>query len=98
MGEAWPVKVRYTRRAFRQMNMILDYIEDHSPQGARHVMQRLQAAVDLVAAHPESGPLIGKGELRRVVVTPYPYLIFYRTTTDEIVIHGVRHAARRPRR
>jgi toxin ParE1/3/4 len=46
------VKVRYTRRAFRQMNAILEYIDDHSPQGARSVKQRLQAAIDLVAAHP----------------------------------------------
>jgi plasmid stabilization system protein ParE len=45
------VKVRYTRRAFHQMNTVLDYIEDHSPQGARHVKQRLQAPVELVAAH-----------------------------------------------
>jgi toxin ParE1/3/4 len=29
-------------------------------------------------------------------VHPYPYLIFYKATADEVVIHGVRHAARRP--
>jgi plasmid stabilization system protein ParE len=92
------VKVRYTRRAFHQMNTILDYIGNHSPRGAHSVKQRLQVVIDLVAAHPHSGPLIGKRDLRRVVVTPYPYLIFYRVTPDEIVIHGVRHAARRPRR
>jgi toxin ParE1/3/4 len=92
------VKVRYTRRAFHQMNTILDYIEGHSPQGARHVKQRLQATVELVGAHPHSGPLIGKRDLRRVVVNPYPYFIFYRVTPDEIIVHGVRHAARRPRR
>jgi toxin ParE1/3/4 len=34
--------------------------------------------------------------LRRMIVSPYPYLIFYEATADEIVIHGVRHAARRP--
>ena len=92
------MKVRYTRRAFHQMYAILDYIEDHSPQGARHVKQRLQAAVELVAAHPHNGPLPGKRDLRRVVVNPYPYFIFYRVTPDAIIIHGVRHAARRPRR
>jgi hypothetical protein len=26
-----------------------------------------------------------------MVVSPYPFLIFYRATEDEIVIHGVRH-------
>jgi len=31
-----------------------------------------------------------------MVAYPYPYLIFYRATETEIIIHGVRHSARRP--
>jgi toxin ParE1/3/4 len=31
-----------------------------------------------------------------MVVSPYPFLIFYQATEEEIVIHGVRHTARRP--
>lgn len=96
MGKAWPVKIRYTPRAFQQMNAILDYIEGRSPQGAHNVKQRLQAAIDVLAHQPHSGRLVGKRDLRRVVVIPYPYLIFYRIRPNEIVIHGVRHAARRP--
>jgi hypothetical protein len=33
--------------------------------------------------------------VRRVVTSPYPYLIFYHATGDELVIHGVRHTARK---
>jgi toxin ParE1/3/4 len=88
------VKVRYTRRAFHQMNTILDHIEDHSPQDARHVKQRLQAAVELVAAHPHSGPLIGRRDLRRVVVNPYPYFIFYRIMAE--TMGPIRPGAGRP--
>jgi plasmid stabilization system protein ParE len=40
--------------------------------------------------------LTNKGHLRQIIASPYPYLIFYRATEDEIVIHGVRHGARRP--
>jgi hypothetical protein len=29
------VKVRFTRRAFRHMNAVLDYIEERSPQGGQ---------------------------------------------------------------
>jgi len=36
MDEAWPVKVRYTRRALRQMTEVLDYIEARSPSGAEN--------------------------------------------------------------
>ena len=98
MGEARTVNVRYTRRAFRQMNAVFDHIGDHSPQGAQTVKQRLQAAVDGLAANPQLGPRIGKHDLRREDDNPYPYLIFSRVARDAVVIHGVRHAARRPRR
>jgi plasmid stabilization system protein ParE len=43
------VKVRYTRRALRQLAEILGYIDAHSPQGADNVKRRLQSVVDLRA-------------------------------------------------
>jgi plasmid stabilization system protein ParE len=90
------VKVRYTRRALQQLIEILDYIDGRSPQGAEKVKRRLQAAIDRLAEHPNSGRAINLGDLRRVVANPYPYVIFYRPGATEIVIHGFRHAARRP--
>jgi toxin ParE1/3/4 len=34
--------------------------------------------------------------IRRLPITPYPYLIFYEPKSDEIIIHAVRHASRDP--
>ena len=34
--------------------------------------------------------------IRRLSTLPYPYLVFYEITENEIVIHAVRHAARDP--
>ena len=34
--------------------------------------------------------------MRRIPATPYPYLIFYEVSGDEIVVHAVRHSARDP--
>jgi toxin ParE1/3/4 len=96
MGEAWPVTVRYTRRALRQLTEVLDYIEAQSPRGSMSVKKRLQAVIDILADHPNSGRATSKGDIRRFVVTPYPYVIFYRSDATGIIIHGVRHAARRP--
>ena len=90
------MKVRYTRRSLRQMTEILDYIEARSPSGADSVKRRLQSVIDLLADHPTSGRTTNKGDLRRFVVNPYPYVIFYRADVTGIVIHGVRYAARRP--
>lgn len=35
-----------------------------------------------------------KPGVRRVVPTPYPYVIYYRVTASEVVIMRFRHAAR----
>ena len=90
------MRLRYTIRAAAELDDVLSFIDAHSPQGARQVKARIQATIDLILVHPRSGRLTRKGRLRRVVAHPYPYLIFYRATEEEIVIHGLRHGARRP--
>jgi len=61
------------------MAEILDYIEAQSPQGAETVKRRLQAVIGLLADHPDAGRITNRGNLRRVVASPYPYVIFYRS-------------------
>jgi plasmid stabilization system protein ParE len=90
------VKLRYTLRAAAELDEVLTYIEERSPQGALRVQTRIQVIINLLLRHPHAGQLTSKGHLRRMVASPYPYSIFYQATEDEIVIHGVRHSARRP--
>jgi toxin ParE1/3/4 len=90
------VKLRYTRRAAAELDEVLSGIDRQSPQGARHIKQRLQTVIDLLLQYPQAGRLTNKSGLRRVVAFPYPYLIYYRASDNEIVIHGIRHSARRP--
>ena len=90
------MKLRYTLRAAAELDEVLAYIDERSPQGARNVKARIQAVINLLLEHPQAGRRTSKGRQRRVVAYPYPYLTFYRATNDEIVVHGVRHAARRP--
>ena len=90
------MKLRYTLRAAAELDEVLTYIEERSPQGVLRVQTRIQVIINLLLRHPHAGQLTSKGHLRRMVASPYPYLIFYQATEDEIVIHGVRHSARRP--
>jgi toxin ParE1/3/4 len=89
------VKLRYTLRGAAELDQVLDYIQAQSPQGAHHVQTRIRVIIDLLLQHPHAGQLTSKGRPRRMIVSPYPYVIFYRATEEEIVIHGVRHSARR---
>jgi plasmid stabilization system protein ParE len=60
------------------------------------VQTRIQVIINLLLQHPHAGQHTSKGRLRRMIAFPCPYVIFYQATEDEIVIHGVRHGARRP--
>lgn len=90
------MRLRYTREALADLNVALEHIAKHSPQGAQRVQGRIQAVIHLLLQHPQIGQMTSRRGMRRMVASPYPYLIFYRATEDEIVIHGVRHSARRP--
>jgi len=90
------LRLRYTAQASIEVDAVLAYIKAKSPQGAARVKQRIDQITTMLLQYPGTGRLTRRGRLRRVVVSPYPYLIFYEATGDEVVIHGVRHAARRP--
>lgn len=96
MGEVWPVKLRYTTRAVAQITAALDYVNERSPQGARAISDRLEALAALLQEQPHAGHMTDRPGVRRLVTAPYPYLIDYRASADEIVIFRFRHAARRP--
>jgi len=90
------VKLRYTTPALTDLTSILDHIAEASPQGARRVQKRLQDLISLLPVQPRIGVCTQDPTIRRLTLLPYPFLIFYEVTNDEIIIHAVRHAARDP--
>ncbi len=90
------MRIRYLPSALRQLDHVLDYIDARNPRGADRVKERNHAVIELVAAHPMAGEATNRPAQRRVVVNPYPYVVYYRINKDEVVIQRVRHAARRP--
>lgn len=90
------MRLRYTRTALRQIETILTYVADRSPQGAERLQARILASVGLVLEHPYAGQATSRPSTRRMVLTPYPYVLFYRVMADEVVVMRLRHAARKP--
>jgi len=90
------LKTRYTATALQQIEQVLDHVAERSSKGAARISGRLEATVDLLARHPHAGQMTSRDGVRRVVLTPYPYLIYYRVGVKEIVIMRFRHAARKP--
>jgi toxin ParE1/3/4 len=94
LGEAWPLKLRYTPKALAELDEILSYITERSPQGARHVHERIQAMTSLLLQYPQAGQLTSHPRLPRITTPPYPFAIFYEATDDEIIVVGLRYSAR----
>lgn len=90
------MKTRFTRPALDDLASILDYLAERSPQGRLRVGKRIRSVLGLLRAHPFLGMRTSHPSIRRLVVTPYPYIVFYEVTETHIVIHAVRHAARDP--
>jgi toxin ParE1/3/4 len=89
--------LRVTRRAATQIEKALDFIEADSPQGANHVRERIQTLFHLLAHHPYAGQATDLPGVRRLTLSPYPYLIFYRITDSEVIVQRMRHTSRQPR-
>jgi toxin ParE1/3/4 len=49
------VKLRFTKRAVRQIQEIIDAVALESPQGARRVRERMQSITTLLIEHPHIG-------------------------------------------
>jgi toxin ParE1/3/4 len=96
LGQADFVKLRFTKRAIQQIEEIIYAIAQESPQGARRVRERMQTITTLLIKHPHIGQPTDFAGVRRMLVSPYPYLIFYRVTEDAVIVQRVRHAARDP--
>jgi addiction module RelE/StbE family toxin len=88
--------LRVTRRAATQIEKALDYIEAESPQGANQMRERIQTLFRLLVQHPYAGQPTDLPGVRRLTLSPYPYLIFYRVTDNEVIVQRVRHTSRRP--
>ena len=88
------MRVRYTRPALADLEAILEYTATHSPRGAKRVRAKIKSAIDLLLRHPLIGTRTDDPGTRRLVISPYPCLVFYAPTADEIIIHAIRHAAR----
>ncbi|HKU94827.1 MAG TPA: type II toxin-antitoxin system RelE/ParE family toxin [Vineibacter sp.] len=90
------MKLRYTPTAFVQLQEIAAYIGAHNPYGATRVQARIKHMIDLLIDFPKIGTPTDDPVIRRIATPPYPYVVYYELTADEIIIHAVRHGARDP--
>ena len=90
------MRVRYTRRANRELTAILLYLSKNSPQGLRNVKQAVENAERLIGLFPQCGRLTAVTGTRMLTAGRYPYLIYWIVEGDEAMIVHIRDGRRQP--
>jgi plasmid stabilization system protein ParE len=88
--------IRFDAKAVSDLGGIRDYLIERSPQGAERVRIHILAAINRLADYPFLGRATDTENVRVLVLTRYPYLVFYAVAEPNVVILHIRHAARTP--
>ena len=90
------MKVSYSKSAVADLIAIADYIRDRNPRAADEVEKRIRASIGQLEVFPSIGRPTDDPSIRMFSIVRYPYLVFYEVGVDEVVIHHIRHAHRKP--
>jgi toxin ParE1/3/4 len=90
------MRVRYTPRALGDLENILRYLSEHSPQGMRNVKRAIDNTKDLIGLFPQAGRLSKEAGARVLPVGRYPYLIYWTIEEGEAWIIHIRDGRRKP--
>lgn len=92
--------VRFSAGALRQLRSIHTRIAKDNPRAATEVIAHIEELCHGLDDFPDMGYCTDHGGTRVLIVTRYPYKIFYRTVkkaaTTEVRILLVRHGAMQP--
>ena len=89
------MRVRWLRRALRNLDEEAEYIARDNPQAAARIVERIAASVDRLAAHPASGRPGRVPGTRELVITGTPYIVPYQVSRETVEILRIFHAARK---
>lgn len=90
------MNVYWTEAALADLRAIEAYIERHSRQYARGMVERIFARSEQLSAQPRLGPMVPEFEEETLLeLFEDPYRIVYRISDQQIDVVAVAHAARR---
>lgn len=74
------------------------YLEHASPLIAAAFLAEIETAIQTLRAAPMRWPVIEEPQIRRYLLTRFPYSIYYRyeRDSDRVSIYAVMHTSRRP--
>jgi toxin ParE1/3/4 len=87
------MRVRYERGALADLDEIFAYIAADNPGAASRLVARIEWVATRIGALPYMGDATRRPGFRQLPVGQY--LVVYEVTNEAVIIHYVRHGARR---
>jgi toxin ParE1/3/4 len=87
------MKLRYSRGALADLDEIFSHIAKDNPDAAARLVARMEETAKRISQMPFIGEATRKSRFRRFPVRSY--VIVYEVDEEEVIIHYVRHGARR---
>ena len=86
----------YRRKVGRDLAGAYGWYEDQRPGLGEEFLAAVGTSFDAIQEFPEMFARV-RGEVRRSVVSRFPYAVFYRVEPDRVVVLAVLHIARDPK-
>jgi plasmid stabilization system protein ParE len=88
------MKVRFSRRAARDLDAALSYAAGRSQADAARLAARVEELSLRLADFPEIGRPTDVAGVRVSRLKGIPFFVFYRVAASEVLIPHIRHSAR----
>jgi len=89
------VKLRILPEAEHELGDAARWYEDRRPSLGARLLLEVDSALEKVRHNPLGFP-VWQEPYRKCLVTRFPFVVFFRATSDEIVVAAVVHVRRRP--
>ena len=86
-------ELRWTQEAAADLGRIADYLFEHTPDHAEHLVRALYEAPTALLMFPNRGRLGKKEGTREPVMSPLPYIVVYTVRVDTIYVVPILHWA-----
>jgi plasmid stabilization system protein ParE len=86
----------YRRRVGRDLANAFAYYEDQVEGLGERFLSAVDSTFDAIERYPEMFAKVHR-DVRRAIMSQFPYAVFYRVEANQVVVFRVLHTARDPR-
>ena len=90
------MRVRYTPRARRDLEVIYNYIDLNAQEAASTLKRTIEGRIELLSEFPFMAPETDEPGAYEMSIARYSYQVYYRVEKEEVWIVHIRHARRKP--